>query len=204
MRIVVVGGAANPVTVAHKEFVELLTHSGLFDLVVFIPSGARKDKVHLASSQHRAEMAKLTFSDEWQAAQPVSFRLDLCDVYGENTPTYILLQDLAKEYPNSEVTFATGVDVFTPLAKYGGLCEMEAVWYEGKKLFDECTFVIVPRRTYPPPESLRLPKKHIILEGEFTNTSSTMVRWLIGQGLPFEEYVTAEVAAYLEEHHLYQ
>ena len=49
-RVGAFGSAVNPPTLAHRAIAEVLTHSDYFDLVLFVPSGSRPDKPHIASS----------------------------------------------------------------------------------------------------------------------------------------------------------
>lgn len=204
------GSAANPVTRAHREFAETLTQSGMFDLVLWLPSGLRPDKPHLIESAHRVRMTELVFSEAWRAEQPTEFCIDLRDATRANTPTIYLLEDLKKTYLDAEIIFATGVDVLTPKKELDGKCEVH-LWDEGERLLSQWTFAVAPRAGYPDPHTLKqdghLPAHFMILDRPHSpigNASSTEIRNRIKQGLSYSDLVIPEVGAYIEAHKLYQ
>lgn len=208
-RLVVAGSAANPVTRAHRDLAELLTHAGHFDLVLWLPSGTRSDKPHLVDSAHRVRMTELVFHNEWIESQPTEFRIDLRDAFRENTPTIYLLEELAKEYPSHEIVFATGVDVLEPRAHLGGKSEVH-LWDEGERLLRDWTFAVLPRDGYAHPLKLKeegkIPPQTIILDPmppESGRISSTEIRKRIEDGLPVDDLVHPNVEAYIRTHHLY-
>lgn len=210
-RIAVVGSAANPPTLAHREFAEVLANSGLFDLVLWVPSGARPDKPDLISSEHRVRMTELAFDEEWRAKQPTEFRIDLREAHQQTIPTIHLLRETQKEYPDAEIIFATGVDVLTPRNEYGGLSDVSRFWVEGKKLLHKWTFAVLPREGYPDPALLqqegKIPAHFLILprlESSFAGISSTEVRRRIAEGEPFEAFVHPKVVEYIRTHGLYR
>lgn len=210
-RMVMIGSAANPVTLAHRELGEVLTHSGLFDLVLWVPSGTRPDKSELAAPEHRLRMTELVFSEAWRKKQPTEFLLDLRDVSRANTPTIYLLREIQNEYPNAEIVFATGVDVLTPRSEYGGKCEVAYRWVEGVALLRNWTFVVLPREGYAHPDQLqregKLPSHFIVLArppSALGEISSTEVRRRVKAGEPYGDFVLPKVEEYIREHGLYR
>lgn len=209
-RIVVAGSAANPPTLAHREFVATLASLGMFDRIIWVPTGERKDKPDLAGSAHRAKMTALTFPDEWIRSLPTKVVIDLRDIHRENTPTIRLLEEVAEEHNAAEVIFATGVDVLTPRKELGGKCEAE-FWVEGERLLREHTFVVLPRDGYPDPVLLKREKKmptHFMTplpEGTRTQfVSSTEVRRRVKEGRSIDGLVEPSVAAYISANGLYR
>jgi nicotinate-nucleotide adenylyltransferase len=210
-RIAVAGSAANPVTKGHRQFAEVLTHSGQFDRVLWLPSGSRPDKPHLISAAHRVHMTELAFSDKWRKQQPTEFMIDLREAHRESIPTIYLLREFQAEYPDAEIIFTTGVDVLVPREEYGGACDVLHYWDEGAALLNDWTFAVLPRGGYPHPRVLqeegKLPKHFIVLDRPHTSSagiSSTEIRTRIACGEPIDELVDPAVAAYIHAHGLYR
>ncbi len=208
-RLVVTGSAVNPISRAHRDCVEVLTHSGHFDQVRFFPSGLRKDKPHLIHSLHRVRMALLAFDEEWKKRQPIPFHVDLREAFRESIPTIYLLEELQKEYPDYEIVFAAGVDVLEPRECLLGKSEVHS-WDEGERLMKDWTFAVFPRDGYADPvllkEEGKLPSHFIVLPPTPEETrliSSTEIRKRAGVGLPIEHLVHPSVADYIREHKLY-
>ena len=205
MRIVFSGSAANPPTCAHLEIGEIMTQCGLFDRAIWLPSGERADKPHIAAAEHRLHMTELLFSPEWRASRPIPFEIDTRDIGRQNTPTILLWRELRERFPDAELTFAVGADVLMPSERFGGKCEIAHHWIEGETLLREANFLVIPRRGYPDPDTLTLPIRYISAKKfPASAASSTDVRERITRGLPFEHLVTPEVAAYIKENNLYQ
>lgn len=208
-RLVVTGSAANPISRAHRDCMEVLTHSGHFDQVRFFPSGLRPDKPHLIDSVHRVRMVELAFDDEWRGRQPTPFYIDLREAFRESIPTIYLLEQLQKEYPDHEIVFATGVDVLEPREHLGGKCEVHS-WDEGERLMKNWTFAVLPRDGYADPRVLqhegKLPEHFIVLSPTTSATSyisSTEIRKRAREGLPIEHLVHPDVAQYIQQHNLF-
>ncbi len=208
--IAVAGSAANPVTRAHRDLGELLTHSGHFDRVLWLPSGLRPDKPNLIDSAHRVRMTELVFDDEWKTKQPTPFQIDLREAFRNSIPTIYLLEELQKEYPDHELVFATGVDVLVPRGHLGGKPEVYT-WDEGERLMRDWTFAVLPRDGYADPALLqregKIPSHFIILDPTPKATSaisSTEIRKRIDEGLSIDHLVHPPVAKYIREHNLYR
>lgn len=208
-RLVVAGSAANPVSRAHRDLAEMLTHSGHFDRVLWVPSGIRHDKPNLIDSTHRVRMTELAFDDEWKARQPTPFAIDLREAFQKSIPTIYLLEEIKVEYPDHEIVFATGVDVLEPREHLGGKCEVHS-WDEGERLMQNWTFAVLPRDGYADPAVLqeegKLPAHFIVLPPTQKDTgyiSSTEIRKRAAEGLPIEHLVHPSVADYIKVHKLY-
>jgi nicotinate (nicotinamide) nucleotide adenylyltransferase len=209
-RIAVAGSAANPVTKAHRAFAETLTHSGLFDLVLWLPSGMRPDKPHLISPEHRVRMTELAFHEAWRKNQPTEFKVDLREVYRHAIPTIKLLRELKNEYLDGEIFFATGVDVLAPKKEYGGKCDVLYYWEEGESLFNDWKLVVMPREGYLHPKTLqqegKIPEHFIVIDqvpSPISKISSTEIRRRILGGEPFHDFVDTPVAEYIKQEGLY-
>jgi nicotinate-nucleotide adenylyltransferase len=210
-RIAVAGSAANPITRGHEEFAEALTRSGLFDLILWFPSGMRADKPDLVPPEHRVRMTELVFDEAWRSAQPTEFRIDTREALRRSIPTIELLREVSKEYPDREIVFATGVDVLAPRPEYGGLSDVKRYWVEGKTLLSDWTFAVFPREGYPDPRRLardgELPARTLFLErppSPFGGISSTEVRRRVKAGEPYDDLVHPAVLSYIRSTGLYR
>ncbi len=203
MRVLIGGSGANPPTKGHVEAVQNVLLYGGGDVVYWVPSGSRKDKAYGVKSHHRVQMTELAFDERWFLRTNPLFIIDYSSVYGKNTSTIDWFARLGKEYPGAVVYWYTGVDSVVPRKEYGGKCEIEAKWKEGKTLMRECRFLIVPREGYPHPRTLRLPRQFEILDVKLPNTASSEVVRRIRAGEPFEEMVPSGVAQYIKNHRLY-
>ena len=209
-QIAVFGSAVNPPTLAHRALAEVLTESGHFDLVLFLPSGLRPDKPHLIDSAHRVRMTELTFHDDWRRVQPTEFRVDLREAFTPSLPTAYLLRDLKKEHPDADIIFTTGVDVLTPKEEYGGKNDVAHYWEEGEEMMQNYTFAVIPREGYPDPHHLKrdghIPEHFIVLppvSEHLSALSSTEVRRRIQNALPVDDHIEQSVADYIHIHQLY-
>lgn len=203
-RIGIGGSAANPPQLGHKYLLEGLLKSRRFDEVYWIPSGVRPDKVGFVSPDHRVAMTLLTFPMEWLWKGVTKFRIKFTDVYSGNTPTIEVFEQFKKTNPDAEIVWYTGVDSVVPMEKYGGKCEMQAVWIRGEELYKNYRFLILPRPGYPDPKTLQLPDNFEILDIDQLNISSTEVREKIKKGESISGLVTEGVEEYIYQNNLYK
>lgn len=209
-RVGVGGSAANPIHWGHLIMLEAVMKSGLFDEVFWIPSGIRKDKSGLSSVnfEHRMVMILRAFSSPELrernmrlAENPPLILWD--DVCGRNTPTVKWFEKLRKKFRSAEIIWYTGSDSVAPQKKFGGRCEIEALWVEGEKLMKDYKFLIIPRPGYVHPKNLALPPQFEILKARLPKISSSDIREKIAAGKKFEHLVPRSVAEYIKENNLY-
>lgn len=203
-RIAVGGSAANPPHIGHLVLIEHLLNCGLFDKIIWIPSGIRNKKEELIDPDHRVAMTVLTFPLEQLYRSGPIFLMNFKDVYGRNTPTISWLRRIRNENPRAEISWYTGADSVVPLEKYNGKCEIETEWVEGDSLMKDWHFYVLPRSGYSHPAQASLPPNFRVLEiAGLPDVSSTDIRRRIAAGQPFERLVTPEVAAYIKRFGLY-
>jgi nicotinate-nucleotide adenylyltransferase len=206
IRIGVGGSSANPPHLGHKVLIEKLLLSGVFDRVIWIPSGERIDKESFVDPDHRVFMTNLTFPKEWFIEGRTVFTIKYQDVYEPYSPEQSTIRWLIKirqDYPEDEIIWFTGADSVMPQEKFGGKCEIEAVWFQGDTLMKNWPFLIIPRKGYIHPAKLSLPKKFKVLDIAVPEISSTTIRQKINQGNAFEHLVVPEVARYIKRFGLY-
>ena len=203
LRIGVGGSAASPITIAHVALLEKLAGAGLFDLIIWIPSGERSDKPDLPDGVIRKEMTRSVFTPAWQKIQKTTIEVRYDDVEGMNMSTAEWFRKLEREYPDAVIRWYTGVDSVVPLRKHEGRSQIEAVWDEGIDLFQNRNFLIIPRKGYPSVQSITLPPHFQVLNVDIPECSSTFVRNLIKNGQPFEHLVPQGVVSLIKKYRLY-
>lgn len=205
LRIAIGGSAANPPHLGHKQLLWELLNSRLFDKVIWIPSGERYDK-NLVEPEHRVAMTFLAVNPEW-LINPGGCQLilDLNDVYHDNTPTIGVLRRERRKNSEAELTWFTGSDSVIPRQEYGGLCEIEEKWTDGKELMKNWNFLIVPRPNFPISSDLNHGPNFKILKTHYSGLeiSSDEIRELIKTGQSFEHLLVPAVAGYIKAHKLY-
>ena len=204
LRIGIGGSAANPPQVGHRHLVEGLLNSGKFDEVYWIPSGVRPGKEGFVEPDHRVAMTQLTFPTEWLWKGETKFNIKFNDVYGGNTPTIEVIEQFQKEHPDAEITWFTGVDSVVPQEKYGGKCEIQAVWVRGEELYAKFSFLVLPRPGFSDPKIIDLPDNFEVFDEPQLNVSSSDIRRRIKDGESIEGLVTHEVEEYIRRNNLYK
>ncbi len=127
MKIAVFGSAFNPPTFGHKSVLERLSH---FDLVLMVPSIAHAWGKEMLPYPIRCELVQLFIDDI--ALQNVQ----LCDVETHlyepeaqaSVTTYAVLEQLQKDYPESDLTFVMGPDNFLQFSKFYKANEITQKW----------------------------------------------------------------------------
>ena len=202
-RLGVLGGAYNPITLAHVAVAEAaMTHFGIDEVLFLLPQVPPHKTIFGASLEQRLEMMRLAVADVPHAAVGLSTHGLFVDMY----------EGLLAVYPHRpEVFFLTGRDA----------AERILAWHyddaEGalKRMFESFQFIVCSRQgpfTLPddpllapyrgrihsctlPPQAGSGPPVDAI--------SATEVRERSLQGLPIDDLVPAPVAAYIAAHKLY-
>ena len=122
-------------------------------------------------------MCKLALSD----LVPDDFPVKVSDYETKNgfSPTYFLLCNLSKDYPDCEFFFAVGSDLIKSIP----------YWKEGQKLLEEFKFIIIARPNYNYDDLDAIFKNYFVLT-VLIGGSSTVIRKKIKQLLENQEKVT--------------
>lgn len=207
-KIIAIGGsAADPVSLAHPAVVKAVCDTELFEKVIWIPSGTRRDK-DVAPTHHRQAMIELAMDAEWQGSQKVPVCIDRTEIETASVPTFHRLTMYEKKYLyDHEIVWYTGVDSIVPREEYRGKCEIEARWVLGRVVMRGWRFYILPRKGYPHPEEVRnnLPKyfRYKTIEADIPEIASSDIRQRIRKKSQWEHLVHPDVAEYIREHKLY-
>jgi nicotinate (nicotinamide) nucleotide adenylyltransferase len=199
-QIAILGGSFDPPTIAHIQIAcEVYNNIPEISEVFIIPCGdGRSDKSLRTPSSHRLKMLKLIIED--LLTEEIPIKIDTTEIEkGEYIPTYFLLKDLEKKYPDKEFVFIIGSDLIEGL-----YC-----WDESEKLVNEYKFIIIKRDNYPLNQNVKLfPKNYNVLESINTG-SSTDIRGRIKKFkgkkacLGIGGLTTYRVIKYIEDNKLY-
>lgn len=129
MDICIFGGAFDPVHKGHIAIAQSAVKRFNFDKLLFMVSKEPPHKSnHTASFTHRLNMVKL-------ALNGLDSKFDVTDIeakLNDLSYTYNSLSALKEIYPNDNIYFLVGSDIFASIEK----------WYNYKKLFDLAYFII--------------------------------------------------------------
>ena len=199
-RIGIMGGTFDPIHNGHLMVGRQAVAEYGLDQVWYMPSGQPPHKMgrNISSAHDRCAMVSLAVSGE----QGMS--LSEFETSREGTTyTATTLKLLAEEYPSDTFSFIIGAD---------SLYEIEN-WYHPEEILTG-TEILVASREYG--------RFHRTLDGQIeylkerfgarirklsceeVDISSHEIRQAAAQGICIREWVPDAVAAYIEEHHLYQ
>lgn len=196
-RLGVLGGAYNPITLAHLAIAETVVRTfGIHEVLFLLPEVPPHKPIFGASLEQRLEMMQLAVADRPYASVGLSTHGLFLDMY----------QGLRAVYPpDTEVFFLTGRDAAERILTWpyedaeGALRQMFAAFQ-----------LIVCDREGPfhlPDDPLLLPYRQRIhccpLPADCAHISATEVRQRRRQGLPVDDLVPAAVARYMSDHKLY-
>lgn len=198
MDICIFGGAFDPVHKGHIAIAQSAVKRFNFDKLLFMVSKEPPHKSnHTASFTHRLNMVKL-------ALNGLGSKFDVTDIeakLNDLSYTYNSLSALKEIYPNDNIYFLVGSDIFASIEK----------WYNYKKLFDLAYFIIGCRpgnsfknmiESVPDDIKKRIADKDKIelFEIDSFYISSSEIRRGIKKYL---EYLPALVAEYIINNNLY-
>lgn len=204
MRIGLGGSGANPPHLGHKLLIERLIRYKIFDKLIWVPSGIRKEKDDFVDPCYRKSMTEILFR-KTLLEHADKFSIDYNDMFHDNTPSIDWMDRYQKEFPNDEIIWYTGADSVVPREEFGGKCEIEAIWYRGKELMEKYKFLIISRRGYVNPARLGLPPQFEIFDIGLPDISSTKIRKMIKDGdINYADYLTLELAVFIRDNQLYR
>lgn len=190
--IVLYGGSFNPPCVHHVELVRAMLGDPFFHQIVVIPCGRRGDKTYV-DNPLRMRMAEYAF-----AGIPRTV-LDLRNLKDDIFTSNYHLEALYQAH-DTMLWHAIGSDLL--VRNDDSLNPIQRKWTEGCLIWENFSFLIVPRKGYPfVPEVL--PARHVVLQGEFVG-SSTDVRTAIREGVSFKHLVDPQTYDLIVEENLYR
>jgi len=195
-KIAIFGGTFNPIHNGHihlaKQFALLLGVKKMILIPALMPP--HKQAKNLASAKDRLEMCRLAAAENLFEVSDIEIkRQDLS--YTSDT-----LRELKQTYPDSELYFITGEDMFLTLTH----------WHEAQTIFELATLCAAPRSNSGLEKLLdyakilqRYSAKTIIENIDYLPISSTMVRNAVKNGKNIAGLVPPVVADYIIENNLY-
>ncbi len=195
MRIGIYGGAFNPVHKGHVKLAEEIKEKAHLDKIIIIPSGLspHKSSGQLIDSEHRLEMCRLAFDDEYFEVSDLEIRRE------GKSYTIDTVTELKSVYPDDELYLIMGSDMLLSFHK----------WYRYEDILSMVTLCATTRQDdISTDELLRysedvLKKEVIIIDFEPFECSSTQVRNALLEGEDATSLVGEKVMDYVAENALY-
>lgn len=191
--VVLYGGSFNPPCVHHVQIVRAMAEDTFFHKIVVIPCGRRGDKNYV-DNHFRMRMAENAFAG---IARTV---LDMRNLIDDIFTSDYHLEALYQAH-DTTLWHAVGSDFLVRDDK-GGLNFIQRRWTEGLLVWENFSFLVIPRNGYPV-EAKFLPKRCIVLQGEFIG-SSTDVCSTIRERAPFKHLVDSKTYDLIIRENLYR
>ncbi len=190
------GGTFDPIHNGHIKVVQAARNFLQLDRIIFIPAGDPPHKAgkQITAKEHRLAMVQ-TVAEQVEA-QVSDWEL----LKQEKSYSVETVRHFQAEYPDDEIYFIIGADSFYDLP----------TWWHYEELMALCNFVVVSRPDYARDILLskfkgnETPPRVFFLDDIFVDISSTEIRERAAAGKNISKLVPPEVAAYIEQHHLYQ
>ncbi|CAJ1227464.1 nicotinate-nucleotide adenylyltransferase [Lactiplantibacillus xiangfangensis] len=186
-RVGILGGTFNPPHLGHLIMAQQVGDQLGLDEVRFMPDAQppHVDEKKTIAAQDRVNMVQAAIADN-----PL-FRLETAEIKrGGKSYSYDTMKLLKAQHPDTQYYFIIGGDMVDYLHK----------WYHIDDLLKLVTFVGIKRTGYP--TTSRYPV--IWVDAPLIDVSSTAIRKKINHGHTVRYLVPDAVAAYIEEHHLYE
>ena len=207
MKIGLLLGSFNPITIAHVAMASSVVSSGLCDKVLFVVAKHNPwKKEEPAPFDLRCQMIE-------EAIKPLGNAFEVCrfeEKYEPPVYSYIPITKAIKEYPNDEIILIAGTDTIKRIPKWKnfethikdkiGFIEVTR-WDEGNQHSNLVGVPIPFRVGY---ESVCTYMKRTLLEIQRLDVSSTMVRNMVSKGMNPYPYVTEGVYKIITDNQLYK
>lgn len=196
-RLGVLGGAYNPITLAHLAIADTVVSTfGIQEVLFVLPQVPPHKTIFGASLEQRLEMMRLAVADRPYATVGLSTHGLFLDMY----------QGLLGVYQHhTEVFFLTGRDAAERILTWPYDDAAVAL----RQMFTAFQLIVCDRKGpfHLPDDPLLAPYRQRIhcctLPPGFNHVSATAVRQRCQQGLPVDDLVPQAVARYIGEHRLY-
>lgn len=198
-RIGIYGGTFNPVHFGHIRALTAFRECLALDLVLVIPAciPPHKQGPEDISPADRLAMTRLALKEI-----PGCIVSDLEIRRGGPSYTIDTLRELKGLYPEDELFFLTGTDMFLTIDQ----------WREGEKILQLCTVCTAPRHEQDLP-ALSAHARYLyraygaktqIIPLAVLDIASTTLREMAAAGADLSPYVPASVIRYIKDHQLYR
>jgi nicotinate-nucleotide adenylyltransferase len=200
MRIGFFGGSFDPPHIGHLMVARAAASSFRLDEVMFVPTGLQplKPRGAVAGFEDRLHMVSLLCSDQGSGTTFSASRLDA--PLSDGAPNYSVdtLARVKKRLgAHDQLYVILGADAFASMPQ----------WHRSNVVMDMADWIVVSRPgfTLEPLQiaAERLRRVHL-LDGICEPANATQIRELLFRGADCSELLTAPVAEYIQEHHLYE
>ncbi len=196
LRLGVYGGAFDPPHIAHHALAQAAIRQLALDELRILPTGQAWHKTRQPSpAQHRLAMAKMAFADLAKVQVDARETLRPGATYTIDT-----LTELQAENPSAELFLLMGADQFQAFSS----------WHRWQDIAKIATICIAARATSASVQcqnsvqnTVQTACKIEIIDMPAMSTSATDLRARARQGLRYDHLVSAGVARYIAQHHLY-
>lgn len=196
----VFGSACDPITIGHLVTMEMVIDRRKLDGIILVPSSQkRRDKDRaLTADEHRLRMVELAIEDnEKMQVNPIEMNAE-----GWETYTYNTMEKLKQQYPHDELVFVMGADNLASIT----------AWHKGFELIANNHFIVMGREGYDMADiiaknSFLTKHEHrfdCLSKGVNIETSSTLIRSRIADGLSVRYLVPQRALDYALAHRLYE
>jgi nicotinate-nucleotide adenylyltransferase len=197
-RLAVLGGAYNPITLAHLAMADTAVEAfHLHEVLFLLPQVPPHKTIFGASLEQRLVMMQLAVAERSYAAVGLSTHGLFIDIY----------QALQEIYPSQPVVFfLTGRDAAERILTWDYADTATAY----RQMFTSFHLIVCDRDggLHLPDDPRLDPYRNRIhrcqFPADYDDVSSTAIRQRCQQGLPINDLVPAAVARYITEHGLYQ
>lgn len=195
MKVAILGGALNPVTIGHIRSAQLVLEDQLFDEVWLMPCYDHMYAKKMASSEQRRAMCELAVRND-----PRIKVFDYEIKHQLTGGTYKFVKKLFEDKTYKKHSFSLAIGLDNAL--------MFESWANYKELKKTIPFVVLSRKGYEIPRSFDawfLKSPHIYLQGDVPKISSTLIRAWCGlqNKIKLMEYLDPLVLKYIQDNGLY-
>lgn len=186
-RVGILGGTFNPPHIGHLIMAQQVGDQLGLDEVRFMPDAQppHVDEKKTIAASDRVNMVQAAIADN------DLFRLETAEIKrGGKSYSYDTMKALKAQHPDTQYYFIIG----------GDMVDYLHTWHRIDDLLKLVTFVGIKRTGYPVTSKYPV----IWVDAPLIDVSSTQIRNKISHGHTVRYLVPDAVAAYIEEHHLYE
>lgn len=198
-RIGILGGTFNPIHKGHIQLAGYCKEQLCFEKVLLVPDyiPPHKSGSALVSSEHRLNMCRLAIKKH------EDFEISEIEINRQGKSyTFETLSSLKELYPDDELVFITGADMFMTLHS----------WRQSEVIFQKASIATAPRNEIGKVELEKyyndiikpMGAKAYILENPVIQVSSTYVRENIYSDKNICSLIDSDVYRYIAENNLYR